>query len=652
MRGRSGGAPSLEPLDPMQASQPPAAIYSVRKVNPAYAGAAFQIRDSGNVLRTVNFGVDGLPDLAGAPGWGNGTFFTVAQWYDQSGNGRHLTSPNNVRPRLVLNAFTDAQGRSLPWVDYQAKNDHLCSSATFLNVGGTSNLAILAVAGTFGWSSAGTHARNPGVFGVNGPLIGYGTGANNVIVHGAYLSVGETVMYFKNGELFVERNGSIPDLSRFRNFWFNQKGAVVSGGADTRHLWSDRPHGNAEALAQRVTIGSNGALNQSHNGPAVELIFFNPVEPVTDLECQRMALAQRAVFGSLAPARYPDQFELIMAGQSLSLMLATVDSAASGVTADNVVTRKMTPDIKARLGIDDINSTLELYCLDTAYGGTSLLKKSDQTTGYWWDQDLDQPGDMALQWNTNALAQTRRAPKYKKTALYWDQGQADALVLNGGAGSGTYTIANYKACLIELFNYFRAQIGADVRIGIGPLGRQTGQDASMRALRKIQAEVAAEMVDVDLLADDFHYARQDSVHLAKSPPDTDGFGARGEQILRWYCSLWGDMVPWDAPYISSATLVSGTAIDVHVAWPNDGAGGNDISPAVGIEGFLVTGRALTGVVRLNASTIRLTGTGFVAGDLVQYDPQRDSVTRGNMVVDNTAGLPMPLRPAWDIAAAA
>lgn len=639
-----------DPLDPMAASQAPAAIYSIRKVNPAYAGAAFQVRDSGNTLRTINFGADGLPDLSSVGSWGNGTFFTVATWYDQSGNGRHLTSPNNVRPRLVLNAITDAQGRSLPWVDYQTKSDHLCSTATFLDIGGEKNLTLMTVAGTFGWSSAGTHARNPGVSGVNGPLIGYGTGANNALVHGAYLSSGETAMYFKNGELFVDR-GTIPDQTRIRNFWLNQKGAVVSGGADTRHLWSDRPHGIAESLANRLTVGTNGAINQSHNGPIMELIVYNAEGALDDLECRRIAISQRQFWGNLGAANYPDQYEVIISGQSLAQFLATADSAASGLTADAVTTRLIVPAIKSRLSINDVAKTLEVYNGDVAYGGTSCLKKSDQTTGYWWDQDLDVPGDMLTQWQTNALSQIRRAPRYKKTLLVWCQGEADALVFNGGAGTGTYTHANWKACTKKVLTQMRTWIGADVPIGLGCLGRQTGQDVSMRDLRKLQAEIAAEMTGVYLMPDIFHLNRQDSVHLAKCPPDDDGFAVRGVQITRLFCSLYGTgQLPWDAPYISGATFVNSTTIDVTVAWPANG-GGNDISPSTGILGFSVTGRTVSDAARQSANTIRITGTGFVQGDVVQYNPFPAALERTKFVVDNTPNLPMPLRPVWDLAAA-
>ena len=87
-----------------------------------------------------------------------------------------------------------------------------------------------------------------------------------------------------------------------------------------------------------------------------------------------------------------------------------------------------------------------------------------------------------------------------------------------------------------------------------------------------------------------------------------------------------------------------------MAWPANG-GGNDISPSTGILGFGVTGRTVSGAARQSANTIRITGSGFVQGDLVQYNPFPTSLDRTKFVVDNTANLPMPLRPAWDVAAA-
>lgn len=655
LSGREGGAAAASlpaPLDPNMASQPLSWALSLRKLVPTYAGNCMQWRDSGNVLRTIGFTSDPRPiiNLVNAPTWGNGTFFTGATWYDQTPNGRNYTSPNNVRPRCILNMLTTRDGYKLPGVDFQEKSQHLCTAENFLNVGGEQNLSVFFVVGIFGWSSAGTHARNPGVPGVNGPLMGYGTGINDALIHGAYTANGETAMYFRNGELFVERGG-ISDLTRIRVIWFNQKGAAVSGGSDSRILFQDRPHATAEALGVRATLGTNGALNQSHNGPVFEHFGYQNADPLSDEECRRIAIGLKQWWGSqIGSARYPDQYELMISGQSLAQFLATSDSASSGLPTDAVTPRIIVPQIKQRLGIDDNVKTLEVYNGDIAYGGTSCLKGATQASGYWWNQDADTPGDMLTQWQINALTQLRRAPKYKKTMLVWCQGEADALVFSGGDGSGSYTLANWKACTKKVLTQMRTWIGADVPVALGCLGRQAGQDASMRALRRLQAEISEEMSGVYLMPDIFHLDRQDGVHLAKSPPDTDGFTVRGEQIVRLYCSLFGVPQPWDAPYVSGATLVSSTEIDVHVAWPESG-GGNDISPSTGILGFEVTGKAVTGAIRLNASTIRVVGGGFVAGDLVQYNPLPSAIDRTKMVVDNTTGLPMPLRPAWDIVAA-
>lgn len=651
------GEPLPDPLAPTEASQPLSWMLSVRKAVPAYAGNCMQWRDSGNTLRTLGFTADPTPviNLASTPSWGNGTFFSAATWYDQSGNGRNYTSINSVRPQCVLNALTSRDGYAMPGIDFRDKSQHLATTATFLNVGGTQNLAVFFVVGTYGWSSAGAHARNPGVSGVNGALMGYGTGTNDILVHGAYTGNGESAMYFRNGELFVER-GPIPDLSRVRVIWFNQKGAVVSGGSDSRILFQDRPHGVAEVLGVRATLGTNGALTQSHNGPVWEHFGYQNAEPMSDEECQRIAIGLVQWWGTqIGKARYPDQHELIISGQSLAQYLATADSAASGLTADAVTTRLMVPAIKSRLSINDSTKTLELYCGDVAYGGTSCLKKSDQTTGYWWNQDLDIPGDMLLQWQTNALSQLRRAPRYKKTLLIDCQGEADALVFNGGAGSGSYTLANWKACKIKQLTQQRAWIGRDVPIGLGCLGRQNGQDVSMRNLRKLQAEIAAEMDDVYLMPDIYHLDRQDTVHLAKCPPDSDGFAVRGEQIVRLFCFLFGTgQLPWDAPYVSGWTFINATTADVRVLWPNTG-GGNDISPSTGILGFAMkssggAARTISSAVRQNSNTIRLTGIDLTATDLLDYNPFPAALDRTKFVVDNTPGLPMPLRPAWDIVA--
>lgn len=648
---RGGGEPPEplpDPLDPNTLAFPITAAWSLRKAVPTYAGNAQQWRDSGNVLRTLGWDVDGNINFANRASWGNGVTFGVATWYDQSGNAHNLTSINNIRPSVGFDLLTTKAGFSQMGVDYRAKDQHLATTTTPLDIGGTNSFAIFVVAGTWGWSSAGTHARNPGVSGVNAPLIGYGTASGGSLIHGAYTGNGETTMYFKNGELFVER-GSIPDQSRIRNFWFNQRGAVVDGGADTRVLWEDRPHGVAEILANRFCLGTVGSLNQSHNGPIFEVLYVKHDGSLTAEDCQRIAIWQRLYWGNLGKANFPDQYEMILSGQSLQLFLDTPDGTS---IAQDVVEAIIVPETKAALNIPASSAakTLEVYCGDVAYGGTSIMKLS-QTSGFWYNEATDAPGDMLTQWQTNALTQLRRAPRYKKAALGWAQGEADAIFLTSNAANRPV----FKAGTIKVLTQMRAWIGRDVPIMLGVVGRQSGQTPGVRIVRQVQAEIAAEMSGVYLQPDIYHLSRQDSVHLAKSPPNDDGFAVRGRHHVRLFSFLTAAdpaaFRNWDAPFISAATLVSGTIIDLTITYPENCAG-TDIATLGELLGFSVAGRALTSVQRLNPNTIRILGSGFIAGDLVTYDPFDETLNRLQFPLDNTPGLPMPLRPVWGMAVAA
>lgn len=509
-----GGVPALQPLNAMEASQAPIAIYSLRKVNPAYAGNCLQVRDSGNTLRTIGFNAQGYIDVATLITYGDGVTFTVATLYDQSGNGRNLTT--TIRPPLVLGMITTADGFSLPGIDFQSKNQNMVSGTgtEFLNVGGTANLSILAIAGTFGWSSAGTHARNPAVYsaGVNGPLLGYGTVSGNRLAYGALGASGETVMYDGEGELFVD--ASTPDNTRIRNIWFNQTGANVSGGADVRKLFTNRPHGKAASGASRLVLGNRGDLLQSHNGPVFEVILYNAAGALSDTECQRIALWQREYWGALGAARYPDRYLSIFSGQSNAQYYYVDASSGDGSAGSNAGTRVYKPALETLLGFPTTTKSIIYYGNNTAFGNSAVVKAvlDGGDTNYWWDADTAGAGPNLTQWASQVAGTPGK--KYRKTVIMWAQGEREALEMSEGASDVS---AAWKAQTKLVWAYMRSIIGYDCPIVIQPLGNQTGSQAQMEALRAVQTELAAEVANVFLSAETTDLERQDSVHFAKIP---------------------------------------------------------------------------------------------------------------------------------------
>lgn len=334
------GNTAAAPLDPMSASVAPAAVYGLRRINSAYAGAACQVRDSGNVLRDVVFDASGNVDQAQFAAWGDGVTFTVATWRDQSGNGRDLSSTS--RPRLILSAYTDANGIARPAIDFTTKGMFLGGTASVFSSGGTANLAVFAIANTLGHSgSSGTHAR-PGTFAssVVAPVVSLGatsSGASVAFAAGDPMRLEgadsrAVTCYYNMRETSLDTTpltGS--GTERYRNFWFNQRGAVVSGGVDSRLAFQDRVHGQAAYGPDVLTVGANPQRTQTFNGQLTELLIYNSASPLSDVECQRIALSQRAYWGAIPAANYSTASDPYQPAVKAPLAAGAFAVAANGI---------------------------------------------------------------------------------------------------------------------------------------------------------------------------------------------------------------------------------------------------------------------------------------------------------------------------------
>jgi len=517
-------------LNPNSASQPMSVAYSLRKVVTAYAGACLIARDSvGSTNRTLNFKADGTYDADPAvwSTYGDGINFTLHTWYDQSGNARNFTT--SVRPKLVFpNAPTNYEGA---YIDFDNKTQNMVTAtgSEWLNVGGTANLSIFAVAGTWGWSSAGAHVRNPpsAYSGVVGPLLGIGTLGSEAgaLVYGAYHNLGQTCMYAKKGELFVDQG--TPSNDRNRNIWFNQKGAVVSGGGDRRLMFKDRPHEVAASGPHRLVLGNVGLVNQSHNGPVQEIILFQNATALSDDECQRIALWQRQYWTATTDVFFPDTYTMIYSGQSLAAFHWDNAQSGDGTANSNSGTRVFKPRIELLLSAaSNPQMIFNYFGAATAYGGTSVIKEADARPahdGYWWDHEanggLGGPGPLLTLWAT----QFNSVPglKYQKVAIVWAQGEAEAGYLRDNA-SPPFTVADHKAQTKQVFQWMRDFIGYNCPIFIQPLRSPTGfAPAYMAALHDAQNSIAGEMVDVYLAPETADVTlAADGVHYAKIPIET------------------------------------------------------------------------------------------------------------------------------------
>lgn len=659
-------------IQPFSASQSPVAAYSLRRINPSYAGACLQVRDSGNTLRTLSFGADGSYDAPAATWstYGDGVTFTVATWYDQTANGRNLTS--TARPKLIFpNAPANYQNA---YIDYDQKVMNMVTSATFLDIGGTANLSILAVAGTFGWSSAGTHARNPAVFtaGINGPLVGCGTTAAGALVYGAFGANGETIAYSGEGALLLEDGA--PTNTRIRQIWFNQAGANMSGGSGGALTFSGRPHGVAASAANRLVLGNHGGLQQSHNGPVYELVIYQSAAAMTDNEVRAVARGQLERWTVASKAVAPERYLSLFSGQSLAQYYDTVASFSGGGTdsAQWALSRVYVPALRTRLAFDG-NPQRRLVALanTTAIGNSSVLRRdggsqtpdagggtswaawdgATDSKRFWWDQHNNIPGPVYQLWRQSAL---QPGARYRNTVIMWSQGEREAAYI---AATGEETglgvsYANWQTYTKSVWAQMRADIGADVPILIQPLGRQTGCDAQQTEMRRRQNLLAQEVAGVTISADTYHLTRQDSVHFAAGPADPDGFDRGAQQLARSMAARMGASgQQWECPFIASAA-VSGSNVDLTIAWPADG-GGNTIATidgnTSGFVGFSVSdgsgARTVSSVTRIanNVLRVAVSGAALAGSVTLRYDPFPSALDRLKMPVDNNS-LPMPLRP--------
>lgn len=664
-------APVFDPsIGIMAASQPPVAIYSLRKVNPNYAGACLQVRDSTNTLRTVGFDVEGDIDQSQFATWGDGVTFTVATWYDQGGGARNVTS--TVRPVLILNAFMNAKGKLLPAIDWTSKSHNMTSAATFLNIGGTANLAALVIAGVYGWSSGATHPRSPAVYSAAvGSILGYGTATSGILIASASGTLAETAMYNKLGTLHIE--DGTPTNSRLRNMWFNQRGALVSGGADTRKLFADEAHGVTAATAQRLVMGNNGAVTQSNNGPIFEVVLYQSDVAMSDDEVQAISLGQRKYWGDLGAANYPERYYAIASGQSLMQYMGTVVSASTGVLGDSAAQRVFIPTVRSLLDMTNKpNRELIATFSNTAIGGSSILKTNGQTTPngaggtswnvwdgadsatkFWWDQFNNIPGPVLQTWMAQIPMSGYVGAAKANTAILWDQGQAEASYFSSTGESAGLTVEDWATYTKVVWQYMRNFLGANVRIYIQPLGRQTGCDAFMREMRLMQATLAAEVTNCVLGVDNHDCTRQDTVHLAAGPADPNGFDAAATRLARGFVGQFDTTVKHQSPVVASAIKSGANTVDVALSWGSNAAG-TDFGPAADIVGMELrdgTGlRTLASAVRLNANTIRLTASGAALSGIVTvaHNPQVHALDRTKMVVDNVG---LPLKPSVAITAA-
>jgi hypothetical protein len=106
---------------------PPAAAYSVRKVVSSYTGSAMMVQ-SASVSQSIGFDTNGNLDTGSLLAFaGSGNAF-VKIWYDQSGNGRHVSQNTAFRQPKIVNTGNIILENNKPGIQFDGINDKLLSS--------------------------------------------------------------------------------------------------------------------------------------------------------------------------------------------------------------------------------------------------------------------------------------------------------------------------------------------------------------------------------------------------------------------------------------------------------------------------------------------------------------------------------------------
>lgn len=146
-----------------------AVAFSLRKLRFAYSSFAIAVRrSSDNTIQNIGFNnTGGLDESALLSFVGSGNGF-ITTWYDQSGNGRNLTTANtSLQPRIVNAGVIDKEN-SKPTAFFNGTSNAMITS-NFLSVG-ISNYSVIAVSrsGGLNTNGRGVLTLRPSTGNVNG----------------------------------------------------------------------------------------------------------------------------------------------------------------------------------------------------------------------------------------------------------------------------------------------------------------------------------------------------------------------------------------------------------------------------------------------------------------------------------------------------
>lgn len=268
----------------------------------------------------------------------------------------------------------------------------------------------------------------------------------------------------------------------------------------------------------------------------------------------------------------------------------------------------------------------------------STLGNTQLTGGVDW-------GDDTLSVYSDALADATNVGN-KFEGLLWMQGEND---YGQSVSAETYSTAEQLLITSRSRTILtNASTRPNLPIFVGQIGRRTDRpDVDVQAIRTAKKTDIAALSDVYYAAEMYDLALSDTVHL--TPAD---YITHATRFALAVVDVLGSGTYHRGPRIAKATLTDSVTIDLPLLYD----GGSDFTPASGITGFEVFDDAVaatvSSVVRLNASTVRITVSAPLVGEAtVRYmygaNPDITAVLKDN----TTETLPLEMNGDLIVAAA-
>lgn len=136
----------IYPCDKISAT--PFRAYSVRQLTSGYNGPLIRVVRSDASERDISAAENGILDISALSTFiSAGTSGTVRTWYDQSGNGLHLSQSNAARRSLIASNGTVLMNGSIPAIEFNGSRYYSDTSASIYLTSSTTFASIRSLSG-------------------------------------------------------------------------------------------------------------------------------------------------------------------------------------------------------------------------------------------------------------------------------------------------------------------------------------------------------------------------------------------------------------------------------------------------------------------------------------------------------------------------